>query len=306
MAKRGRPRHPDVLTPREWEVLALVREGLTNEQIGARLGITERTAKYHVSEILSKLGLRDRQEAAAWSAEGGRRPWWATAVAPLGHFARKLSPGWLSPAVAGGLALVVAAGVGALVWGVLVTGGDSSQLIAERLPAQDNSQVAGTNALVGCALDSTGRFLDAEQQATFPVYCPSFLPAGFELTNLNYDVSKYPRDSAAPPGSGMVFAVFSSPSTGARLRISQGQLGNDLFPQWKTYPPPLSMPLRLANEIEATFYPAYVEPGVGTQPAVIRGLSPSGKQMVLDAEGLDTDTMTAIGQGMIRVSPKSP
>jgi len=67
MAKRGRPRHPDVLTPREWEVLALLRERLSNEQIASRLGITERTAKYHVSEILSKLGLRDRREAKASS-----------------------------------------------------------------------------------------------------------------------------------------------------------------------------------------------------------------------------------------------
>ena len=63
---RGRTPYPDVLTPREWEVLALLREGLTNEQIARRLGITERGAKYHVSEILSKLGLDSRKEAATW------------------------------------------------------------------------------------------------------------------------------------------------------------------------------------------------------------------------------------------------
>ena len=39
MAKRGRPRYPDILTPREWEVLALLREDLSNEAIGARLDI---------------------------------------------------------------------------------------------------------------------------------------------------------------------------------------------------------------------------------------------------------------------------
>ena len=52
MPKRGRPRHPDILTPREWDVLALLREELSNAAIGQRLGITERTAKYHVGEIL--------------------------------------------------------------------------------------------------------------------------------------------------------------------------------------------------------------------------------------------------------------
>jgi len=52
MAKRGRPPHPDILTPREWQVLFLIREGLTNEQIAGRLDISLATAKYHVSEIL--------------------------------------------------------------------------------------------------------------------------------------------------------------------------------------------------------------------------------------------------------------
>ncbi len=47
----------DELTTREREVLDLVRLGLTNEEIAGRLGITEAGAKYHVSQILSKLGV---------------------------------------------------------------------------------------------------------------------------------------------------------------------------------------------------------------------------------------------------------
>jgi DNA-binding CsgD family transcriptional regulator len=73
MGKTGRPRHPDILTPREWEVLALLRERLTNEEIAQRLGISLDGAKFHVSEILSKLGVATREEAAAWRPE--RRPW---------------------------------------------------------------------------------------------------------------------------------------------------------------------------------------------------------------------------------------
>ena len=64
MSKRGRPRHPDILTPREWEVLALLREDLTNDEIARRLGISLAGAKYHVSEILGKLGVASRAEAA--------------------------------------------------------------------------------------------------------------------------------------------------------------------------------------------------------------------------------------------------
>ena len=66
MGKGGRPPHPDILTPREREVLELLRERLTNDQIAERLGITLDGAKYHVSEILSKLGVGSREEAAAW------------------------------------------------------------------------------------------------------------------------------------------------------------------------------------------------------------------------------------------------
>ncbi|HXK33399.1 MAG TPA: LuxR C-terminal-related transcriptional regulator, partial [Dehalococcoidia bacterium] len=40
MGERGRPRHPETLTPRQYEVWLLLREGLTNEEIAARLGIS--------------------------------------------------------------------------------------------------------------------------------------------------------------------------------------------------------------------------------------------------------------------------
>lgn len=69
MAERGRPRHPDILTPRQSEVLELVREGLTNPQIAERLGISPDGAKWHVKEILWKLDVPSREEAARWQRE---------------------------------------------------------------------------------------------------------------------------------------------------------------------------------------------------------------------------------------------
>jgi NarL family two-component system response regulator LiaR len=53
------------LTPRELEVLALVVDGLTNPQIAERLVVSRSTAKAHVSNILSKLGVSNRAEAVA-------------------------------------------------------------------------------------------------------------------------------------------------------------------------------------------------------------------------------------------------
>ncbi len=53
------------LTPREREVLALVAEGRTNRQIAAALFISDKTASVHVSNILAKLGVANRAEAAA-------------------------------------------------------------------------------------------------------------------------------------------------------------------------------------------------------------------------------------------------
>jgi DNA-binding NarL/FixJ family response regulator len=52
------------LTPREREVLRLVASGRANKEIGAQLGISERTVKTHISNIFSKLELTDRTQAA--------------------------------------------------------------------------------------------------------------------------------------------------------------------------------------------------------------------------------------------------
>lgn len=66
---RGRPPHPDILTPRQWEVLELVREGRSNPEIARELGISPDGAKFHVSEIITKLGVTTRREAAGWEGE---------------------------------------------------------------------------------------------------------------------------------------------------------------------------------------------------------------------------------------------
>ena len=57
------------LTDREREILAYIAGGASNREIGEALFITEGTVKNHVSNILNKLGLRDRTQAALWARE---------------------------------------------------------------------------------------------------------------------------------------------------------------------------------------------------------------------------------------------
>jgi DNA-binding NarL/FixJ family response regulator len=61
----------DPLTEREQEVLTLLAHGATNKEIAAKLFISERTAKFHVSSILSKLGAGNRTEAVSIAAQQG-------------------------------------------------------------------------------------------------------------------------------------------------------------------------------------------------------------------------------------------
>jgi len=63
---------PEMLTPRELEVLALVAQGLPNKEIAERLAISQRTVKFHVSSIMGKLGAANRTEAVALAVQQGR------------------------------------------------------------------------------------------------------------------------------------------------------------------------------------------------------------------------------------------
>jgi DNA-binding NarL/FixJ family response regulator len=69
----------DVLTEREREVMALVAEGLSNDEIAERLVLSPATAKTHVSRAMIKLGVRDRAQLVVLAYESGLvRPGWAT------------------------------------------------------------------------------------------------------------------------------------------------------------------------------------------------------------------------------------
>ena len=96
---RGRPRHPDVLTPGEWRVVDAVRHGLTNPDIARRLGVSLDAVKYHVANALHKLALNSRDQLRRW--DGIRRDSalakqettmeQAAALGPIGQIARTVA-----------------------------------------------------------------------------------------------------------------------------------------------------------------------------------------------------------------------
>lgn len=76
---RGRPAYPDVLTLAEWRVAEDVRHGMTNRVIAERQGVSLNAVKFHVANVLSKLGMSSRAELRRW--DGVRRD------SPLGRTA---------------------------------------------------------------------------------------------------------------------------------------------------------------------------------------------------------------------------
>ncbi|MDP9805674.1 DNA-binding NarL/FixJ family response regulator [Trueperella bonasi] len=75
---RRRADHDDPtanLTPSERKVLDLIGDGLSNREIGDRLGVAEKTVKNHITSLLSKMGMQRRTQVAAWVA-GQRASGW--------------------------------------------------------------------------------------------------------------------------------------------------------------------------------------------------------------------------------------
>jgi len=116
-----------MLSGQQRRIKELLYLGLTNAEIARRLGMSEPGVKYHVTEIMNKLGVSNRHEAGAYPEE---RPWWAAGFAPVAMIWRKATAAL--PFKASSVAMVVsAAGFAAAAGGLALlaillvgTGGD--------------------------------------------------------------------------------------------------------------------------------------------------------------------------------------
>ena len=64
--RRGGPPYEDMLTPAEWRIAHAVRHGMTNRAIAERRGISLDAVKFHVTNIIAKVGVRNRKELRQW------------------------------------------------------------------------------------------------------------------------------------------------------------------------------------------------------------------------------------------------
>ncbi len=74
MSSEDDPVFVEALTARELQVLRMLADGLANKEIAAQLGISDHTAKFHVAQILAKLGAGSRAEAVAAGIRSGLVP----------------------------------------------------------------------------------------------------------------------------------------------------------------------------------------------------------------------------------------
>ena len=137
----ARRNHRDLteLTSREREVLDLLGLELTNEQIAERLGISLDGAKYHVSQILSKLGVSRREEAVRATGQKSR---WARLRVPLG--AR----------IIGGALLVLALGGAGVLAARVALDGDAGPVVGDHWHAPYSIYIGDDRQEVFSFLDS--------------------------------------------------------------------------------------------------------------------------------------------------------
>ncbi|HUP83814.1 MAG TPA: VOC family protein [Candidatus Limnocylindria bacterium] len=71
---RGRPRHPDILTPTEWSVVDMYRHGMARRAIAWRRGTSEYAVRYHLRNAATKLGLPGTRDLRYWQGSPATSP----------------------------------------------------------------------------------------------------------------------------------------------------------------------------------------------------------------------------------------
>ena len=140
-----------------------------------------------------------------------------------------------------------------------------------------------------CAADSTQGFLQAQSSASFKVYCPTFLPAGFALEDVHFEESAEPDTPVAGPGT--VVAAFTRASPKASIQFVQGRPALDVITELRT-----SSEGQPVDGPYDGFQGSLFEKG-----ALAR--SPDGFTHVILADGLTADELRQVAAGMLPVAP---
>jgi DNA-binding CsgD family transcriptional regulator len=235
MKRRGRPRAPG-LTPRETQVLALIRAGRSNREIAEELGISLQGVKYHVTEILGKLGVDSRKAAAGWEP-GATRRWGFAPVVVWRSFAEGalavMSPKVIAAPIGGLLAL-------GIVFGVILTESDeqtaapAAVLTAEPTATPEVPPICEqTDCMFAREIRTEVSSLEeAAGIATFQPRLPAYIPEGFDesrmmhtrpgpMTAVRADGSWEEGPFAADPYYDTVWAIYTN-DEGGRLTVQQG------------------------------------------------------------------------------------
>lgn len=200
-----------LLTSRQRAILELLRLGLTNAEIAERTGLSTGGVRYHITEIINKLGVRNRYEAAAWPE---RPPWWATALAPMALFWRKagaalsVQPSSIATVVSGGVFVAALGGLGLVAFVFQAANGDA-----------DATNVAGTTPTVEILADnSLSSLVEREPTPRATETPPASVPAPQrEPQTISNSATEYVATPPSPtptatPSSG-VLAPTPLPST---------------------------------------------------------------------------------------------
>ena len=148
---RGRPPHPEILTPAEQRVLNELRKGGTNAEIAARLGVSLDAVKYHISNMLGKLEFDNREQLAAWRPERRRVLGFIALPATLESLGRPLL--WAGVALGGAAAVAVV-----VVVLIVLSTLDRSEQISPP-PPDPAVQVSAGRGVSACAVRDSGRLI---------------------------------------------------------------------------------------------------------------------------------------------------
>jgi len=155
----------------------------------------------------------------------------------------------------------------------------------------DSTRPAGTPGAdtPDCAADSTQDFLQAQSYALFKVYCPTFLPAGFALENVRFQLGVEPGTPA--PGPGTVVAAFQRESPKASIQFVQGRPSLSLVTELRT-----SSQGQPADTPYDGFEGSLFDKGVLAR-------SPDGYTHVILADGLTAEELRQTAASMEAVVP---